>query len=100
MRIGDLRECGGAQNNREHSTDVADHVKTAARHGSLPRFAGAPLIFYNRVGPLARHKVVIEMNGRATISDTVLTQNVDRLAVPSMRLSCCGGTRLRSDCSI
>ena len=30
-----------------NNTDDADHVKTAARHDSLPRFAGAPLIFYN-----------------------------------------------------
>ena len=50
MRIGDLRECGGAQNKREHNTDVADHVKTAARHDYLPGFAGAPSIFYNCVG--------------------------------------------------
>ena len=33
--------------NREDNTDVADQVKTVARHDSLPRFAAAPLIFYN-----------------------------------------------------
>ena len=51
MRIGDLRECGGAQNKREHNTDVADHVKTAARHDSLPGFAGAPLMFLQLRSP-------------------------------------------------
>ena len=65
MRIGDLRECWGAQNKRENNTDVADHVKTAERHDSLPRFAGAPLMFYNRARSLSRPKVVIAINGRA-----------------------------------
>jgi hypothetical protein len=69
MRIGDLRECWGVQNKRENNTDVADHVKTAARHDSLPRFAGAPLIFYNRVGSVSSHKIVIaSYNGRGGFS--------------------------------
>ena len=54
-----LRDCRRAQKNSNDNADVADQTKTAARHDSLPRLAGAPLIFYNRVRVLARHKVVI-----------------------------------------
>jgi hypothetical protein len=48
MRVGDLRDSGGALKKREQRTDDADQMKTVARHDSLPRFAGAPMMFYNR----------------------------------------------------
>ena len=60
MRVRGLSDDGRAQQGREQRTDDADQVKTVARHDSLPRFAGAPLMFYNCLGFLARHKVVIE----------------------------------------
>jgi hypothetical protein len=65
MRFGDLRDSGGVLEKREQRTDDADQVKAVARHDSLPRFAGAPLMFYNCIRFLSRHKVVIDTNGRA-----------------------------------
>ena len=49
MSVGNLRDSRGVLKKCEQRTDDADQVKTAARHDHLPRFAGAPLIFYNRV---------------------------------------------------
>jgi hypothetical protein len=63
MRICVLRERRRAEKERDYYTDVADHAKTVARHDSLPGFAGAPLIFYNRALLDSRYKVVI---GRQT----------------------------------
>jgi hypothetical protein len=59
MGIRVLCERREAQEEREHDTDDADQVRTAARHDYLPGFAGAPLIFYNRELLDSRHKVVI-----------------------------------------
>ena len=59
MRFGNLRDSRGVLKKREQRTDDADQVKTVARHDSLPRFAGAPLIFYNRVRSVSRSKNVI-----------------------------------------
>ena len=62
-----MRESRGVLKKREQRTDDADQVKTAARHDYLPGFAGAPLIFYNRLQPDSRLKVVI-LNGRGARS--------------------------------
>ena len=59
MRIGDLRECWGAQNKRENNTDVADHVKTAERHDSLPGSQGRRRSSTTGLPTGASHKVVI-----------------------------------------
>jgi hypothetical protein len=66
MSVGVLRERMETQEDREYNTDVADQVKTAARHDSLPRFAGAPSIFYNSERPLSSHKVVIKIMAELT----------------------------------
>ena len=47
MRVGNLRDSRGTLKKREQRTDDADQMKTVARHDSLPRFAGAPQMFYN-----------------------------------------------------
>jgi hypothetical protein len=64
-----LCEDRAAQKDRECNTNGADQVKTVARHDSLPRFAGAPLIFYNCIRSVARHKVVIVDKRQSLVRD-------------------------------
>jgi hypothetical protein len=67
LRVGDLRDSGGVLKKREQRTDDADQVKTAARHDSLPRFAGAPWIFYNRLPRVSSSKVVIDSQWQRSV---------------------------------
>jgi hypothetical protein len=59
VRVRLLRNRRRAEEDSDDNGDVADQMKTAARHDSLPGFAGAPLIFYNRMRADSRYKVVI-----------------------------------------
>lgn len=61
VRVRFLRDRRRAEENSNDNGDVADQMKTAARHDSLSGFAGAPSIFYNRVKVAGKELLIEEL---------------------------------------